>query len=137
MSIGQESCPGCIYSGHSHLEGCPNGLYRRHPAEPSPEVAPTQQACPDCGNTGDEGHGFCLDKDYLPRPAVAPRETQTEAVKEAVEAFDPFRRIFAINKQLKPDDNTPFIRFVAGVWPTWGDFKRLVNAMKRLENGGR
>lgn len=26
MSIGPESCPGCMYSGHSHLEGCSNGI---------------------------------------------------------------------------------------------------------------
>lgn len=26
MSLGPQSCPGCTYSGYSHLEDCPNSL---------------------------------------------------------------------------------------------------------------
>ena len=54
-------------------------------------------------------------------------------VKELMEAFGPLRRVFAINEPLPIADGSPLSRCIPGIWPTWGEFKRVVRAVKAFE----
>lgn len=46
------------------------------------------------------------------------------------EALEPFVSLHGINEQFTPKDDEPLRDYMPGVWPTWGDLKKLV-ALKK------
>jgi len=53
---------------------------------------------------------------------------------ELIAAADPFKRVLAINHPwLNNSDDMGLRDFIPGVWPTWGEYKRLMTAISLIE----
>ena len=53
-------------------------------------------------------------------------------LKEIAAAFDPLARVYRINEPLNIPDDSPLRMAIPGAWPTWGEFKRLYNAISAV-----
>jgi hypothetical protein len=51
--------------------------------------------------------------------------SQSISKKQILDVMDPFARVERINRDLNISDDTPLIDVLPGVWPTYGDIKKL------------
>ena len=64
--------------------------------------------------------------------------SQEQEIRALRKALMPFARVAAIMPDAKaswPDDK-PNEEFIPAVWPDWGDFRRALEAVGRIENIG-
>lgn len=61
---------------------------------------------------------------------------QNERVKELIEAADVFKRVLAINHPWDHEmyDDQYLSRYIPGVWPRWGEFRRLLHAISAFSS---
>lgn len=50
---------------------------------------------------------------------------------ELDQAAQPFVALYKINQSLDIDDDKPLIDIMPGAWPTWGELKRLYEALPK------
>lgn len=62
------------------------------------------------------------------------QRTAKTIADELIAAAEPFKRMLAINHPwLNNSDEKPLHDFTPGVWPTWGEFKRLMTAISVID----
>ena len=57
--------------------------------------------------------------------------SMSDPTKDLAKAAEPFQRVLRVMASLDIADDTPLRKVIPGAWPTWGEFKRLMEALSK------
>lgn len=60
------------------------------------------------------------------------QETRRLSGDELAAILDPFQRLYLLNQPLEPRADAHLSRYIPGVWPSWGEFAKLVASYRSM-----